>query len=116
MYRELEGLHTKQGLLPIIAHVDRYLGRFRTYGIPERLAELPVLVQANADFFLERSTSRKALRMLKEGSIHLLGSDCHNCSARKPNLGQALEVIRKNVGEDPLERIAAYGDAALEDC
>lgn len=116
MYRELEGLHSKQGLLPVIAHVDRYLGRFRSYGIPERLAKLPVLVQANADFFLERSTSRKALRMLREGSIHLLGSDCHNCSGRKPNLGQALEVIRKNLGEDPLERIDSYGHMALEDC
>ena len=40
MYRDLEGLYSKQSLLPIIAHVDRYIGRFRTYGIPEKLAEL----------------------------------------------------------------------------
>lgn len=115
MYRELEDLHTKQGLLPIVAHVDRYIGRFRTHGIPERLAELPVLVQANADFFLKRGTARQALHMLQEGSIHLLGSDCHNCGDRKPNLGPALEVIKNHLGEDALERIASCGQMALED-
>ncbi len=31
MYRELEGLYTKQGLIPIIAHVERYLGVFKNY-------------------------------------------------------------------------------------
>ena len=115
MYQELESLHTKQGLVPIIAHLDRYIGAFKTYGIPERLAELPVLVQANAEFFLRPSTSRKALRMLKAGNIHLLGSDCHNCSQRKPNLGKALEVIRKHLGQTSLEHIASCQAVALED-
>lgn len=105
VYRELEGLYTKRGLVPIIAHVDRYIGRFRTHGIPERLAELPVLVQANADFFVERSTASTALRMLKKNQIHLLGSDCHNLTDRKPNLGAALKVIEKRLGDAPLDEI-----------
>lgn len=105
MYRELEGLHQKQGLLPIIAHVDRYLGRFRTYGIPRKLEKLPVLVQANAEFFLDKFTAPIAMRMLKVGQIHLLGSDCHNLADRKPNLGVALERIQKYAGMDVLNRI-----------
>ena len=102
MYRELEALSVKRGLTPVIAHLDRYIGPFRTHGIPKRLAALPVLVQANAEFFLERSTSAMALRMLKKGSIHLLGSDCHNMKSRKPNLGEALELIRRKLGEDTI--------------
>ena len=47
VYREIQGLYTKRGLIPIIAHIDRYIGAFRTYGSPDRLAEYPVLVQAN---------------------------------------------------------------------
>lgn len=100
MYQELEALSVKRGLTPVIAHLDRYIGPFRTHGIPKRLATLPVLVQANAEFFLERSTSAMALRMLKKGSIHLLGSDCHNMKSRKPNLGDALEWIRRKLGKD----------------
>ena len=115
MYRELEGLHSKQGLLPVVAHVDRYIGRFRAFGIPERLAELPVLVQANAEFFLKKSTSAMALRMLKKNQIHLLGSDCHNLSSRNPNLGGALELIEKRLGKDLISAICGWQSHALPD-
>ena len=34
MYRELEKMPERQGLIPVVAHVDRYIGPFRTHGIP----------------------------------------------------------------------------------
>lgn len=108
MYRDLEGIYVKQGLTPVVAHVDRYIAPFRTMGIPERLAELPVLVQANAEFFLERSTARLAMRLLREDKIQLLGSDCHNLKDRTPNLGLAVEKIRKKLGDEVLNRIVSY--------
>ena len=113
MYQDLEDLHTKQGLTPIIAHVDRYFGRFRTFQIPQRLAQLPVLVQANANFFLDKSSCRMALRMLQKDQIHLLGSDCHNTSSRLPNMGQALELIEKRLGKDCLEKICEYQQSVM---
>ena len=115
VYRELESLYRKQGLIPIIAHVDRYLGRFRTYGIPERLARLPVLVQANAEFFTKRSTSSMAMRMLRQKQIHLLGSDCHNLSSRSPNLGRALEIIEKRTEKNTLDLIQNWQRRVLPD-
>ena len=115
LYRELDGLYRKQGLTPIIAHVDRYISRFRTYGIPERLMELPVLVQANGEFFLKGSTASMALRMLKKGQIHLLGSDCHNLTSRAPDLGQALDRIQKRLGDAPLKEIRYWQREALQD-
>ena len=105
MYRELEQIYTKQGLTPIIAHVDRYLGRFRTYGIPERLEMLPVLVQFNASSFCEFGSAGRAMRMLKKKQIHLLGSDCHNLRTRLPNLGTALANIKSRLGDDALRHI-----------
>lgn len=113
MYRELEDLAVKRGYTPIIAHVDRYIGRFRTFGIPEKLEKLPVFVQANADFFLERATASMAMRMLKKEQIHLLGSDCHNVKDRKPNLGPALERIRQKLGIDVLKGINSYAEEVL---
>lgn len=114
-YRELEDLYERHGLVPILAHLDRYISRFRTFGIPRRLEELPVLVQANAEFFLNRSTSSMALRMLREDRIHLLGSDCHNMKSRKPDLGAALVSIRKHLGEAALARINSYEQNVLEE-
>ena len=114
MYRELENISLKQDLLPIVAHVDRYISRFRTYNIPEYLEELPVLVQANASFFLKNSTRSMALKLLENNQIQLLGSDCHNLSTRKPNLGKAVELIERKLGQEVLDRICAYQKEALK--
>lgn len=114
MYSELEDLAVRRGLTTIVAHVDRYISPFRTHGIPERLAQLPVLVQANAEFFLQRSTARMALRMLKHDRIQLLGSDCHNLGSRAPNLGAAAECIEKRLGTGVLDRVSDCGWALLK--
>lgn len=105
VYRELESLYVRRGVLPVIAHIDRYITRFRTYGIPGRLKDLPVMVQANSEFFLNRLTASMALRMLKNGGIHLLGSDCHNLKSRKPDLGEALTLIQRRLGTDAIDWI-----------
>lgn len=114
-YRELEGIYTKHGITPIVAHVDRYIRPFHTHGIPERLAELPVLVQANANFFLNSATRRMALRMLKKEQIHLLGSDCHNLTSRRPNLQSAVEIIEEKLGLNAIRQIRRYQTRVLDD-
>lgn len=107
MYEELSRIYHDQGITPIMAHVDRYFTRFRTFGIPEKLEQLPVLVQANASFFCGSSASR-AMRMLQKEQIHLLGSDCHNMRSRQPNLGTAAERIQKHCGNEALAHIAEF--------
>ena len=114
MYREIEGISVRQGITPIIAHIDRYVRPFKSRSILEKLERLPVLIQANASFFLFPQTKRLALRMLKEDRIHLLGSDCHNLSLRPPNLGQAIELIEKHLGSDVLLTIEEYQDILLQ--
>lgn len=114
MYRELEDIWTNHKITPVIAHLDRYIGPFRDHGIPKRLEELPVLVQANASFFLRSRTSDMAIRMLKAGQIHLLGSDCHNMDNRPPNLGPALEYIEKRLGLDALQWIHNHEKIVLD--
>ena len=114
MYQELETIYMRFGITPIIAHIDRYLRPFQGRQVLKRLAELPVLVQANADFFLNKATGRRALRMLKQDQIHLLGSDCHNLKDRAPNLGLAIEKIRKKLGDEVLERVVSYQKDACE--
>jgi protein-tyrosine phosphatase len=71
-------------------------------------------VQANANFFVKRSTARMACRLLKEDRIHLLGSDCHNMVQRKPNLDLAVQRIRTSLGDDSLRRIEQHQAELLE--
>lgn len=107
-YLEMVQIQEKQGLTPVIAHVDRYVGPWRDYGIPSRLETLPVAVQANAGFFLRPSTSRMAMRMLKRDQIHVLGSDCHNMTSRHPNLDSALQKIQEKLGQEAIDRILGH--------
>lgn len=114
IFRDLEGIWEKHGITPIVAHVDRYLSPFKTHGIPERLMELPVKVQANASFFINRRTRKMALRLLREDKIHLLGSDCHNMTSRIPNLKSALEIIENKLGREALEKINTHESEILK--
>lgn len=110
MLQELTGIHQKYRLIPIIAHIDRYISPFRNRGIMDSLAKLPVLIQANASFFTQKSTQRLALKLLREEKIHLLGSDCHNLESRPPNIDGAIKVIEKHLGSDAVMRINYQGD------
>ena len=114
MYAELAGIYEKQGLIPIIAHVDRYISPLHSNGIPERLGQLPVLVQANAESFLRFSTRRMMLRLLKNGQIHLLGSDCHDTQKRPPNLRAAADLVRHQLGPEAIEHIHYYEQKMLQ--
>ena len=114
MYREMEGISVRQGITPILAHIDRYVRPFKVRGIMDRLEQLPVLVQANAGFFLCPQTKRLALRLLRDDRIHLLGSDCHNTTLRAPNIGQAVAVIEQRLGSHALSAIEEYQDILLQ--
>ncbi|MBQ8606019.1 MAG: hypothetical protein IJ408_04720 [Clostridia bacterium] len=91
--RELYEIKQKQKLTPIIAHLDRYITPFTAKKTLVSLSELPVIIQVNSRFFTRRTTRGMALRFLREGRIHLIGSDCHDTNARLPDVDKALEVI-----------------------
>ena len=115
IYRELEAIWIRRRIIPIVAHIDRYISPLKTHRIPEKLAQLPVFVQANAEFFLDWSTAAMAIGMLKTGQIHLLGSDCHNQDARRPNLGPAAKYIERKAGSGALSAICEYEHRVLDE-
>lgn len=91
-----ENLHSQ----PVVAHVDRYMRMLKDKRLIDRVLERNLLVQVNASWFLDPGTVKAAVRSLKQGKIHLIGSDCHNLLSRSPNLGQARQQAK------------AYGAAA----
>jgi len=76
----------------LLAHIERYL-RWQNEEVWELLADRGVPNQCNASFFLRWRTRKKTLQMLREGRVHLLGSDSHNMSNRPPVLEKALALL-----------------------
>ena len=85
-----ENLHCK----PVIAHVDRFMSMLGDKRLIDRVLEREMLVQVNAEYFIDPKTVKAAVRNLKKGKIHLIGSDCHNLTTRCPNLRQARQQAR----------------------
>lgn len=113
MYDDIYDIYRSQGLVPIIAHLDRYINIFNVKGVVDNLSELPVAIQANAGFFLDKSSKRLALKLLKNNVINIIGTDCHNIQSRKPNLKAALETIEQQLGEEYIKRINLAGEKIL---
>ena len=88
-----------------LAHVERYRP-LQKKSVWRKLLDLRVLMQVNASYFLDPKTRRTALKNLKKGEIHLLGSDCHDPKRRPPRIGEALAALRTAFGRtDVINRI-----------
>lgn len=96
MLDEIAGIQENLGCVPVIAHVDRYMTHLADSSLISRVLERKLMVQVNASYFLNPSTTKAALKHLKQGNIHLIGSDCHNLGNRAPNLGQVRRLAKAN--------------------
>ena len=101
---EIQEISRVLGLKVIIAHIERYLDQDKRL-VAKLLDDPNILIQCNAEFFTDRPTASKAIKMLKSGRVDLLGSDCHRINHRKPNLAEAVEVIKKKAKPELLEHI-----------
>ena len=101
------------GLRPVLAHIERYPGRQQLAKYKDILLDNGVYFQCNATAFLQGFQSRRYFRMLQDGQIHFLGTDCHNLTTRAPQMDQAAAVITKKIGSGMLPELNAYARELL---
>lgn len=77
-------LNDADDITVVLAHIERYMA-MQNKEVWDRLRACGVLMQSNISFFENWKTRHKAMSMLANGEIHLLGSDCHNMKNRRPN-------------------------------
>ena len=103
MYSSLESLYTERGIVPVIAHVERYAMFQKENNYIQKLKAAHALIQVNASFFVRFSTRRKAVALFKKEGINFLGSDAHNMEFRPPNIDRAMSVVQKKLGQKALD-------------
>ena len=98
MIQEVKAAQQQLDLTILLAHVERYR-KTQGFFLHKKLEEMGALIQSNAEFFLNKQTRKKAMHLFEEGKINLLGSDCHNCTVRPPNLGKAIQLLTEQFGD-----------------
>lgn len=85
------------GIIPIIAHFERYLAYKQNMEKIYRLVEIGALLQMNCSYFEGFFTRRKGLRFIKKGIVFALGTDCHDMDKRRPNYEKAVKYLKKKL-------------------
>ncbi len=103
------------GILPIIAHIERYMKIQKDKDMIFHLMDMGCIIQSNGSYFTSALTKRKACKLLLKECIHLIGSDCHDLKVRKPDVGEAYAVIDKKTGPYGMENMEYIADMVLND-
>ena len=114
MLDEIAALGENFQVRPVVAHVDRYMELLRDNRLLHRVLERNLLVQVNTSYFLNPKTTRRAMRNLKEGKLHLIGTDCHNLTSRPPDLRAVLQKVREYKLEDAFRQLSRNAEELLK--
>lgn len=85
------------GYKPIISHAERY--PYITLEKIRQIHQTGALIQINSNSILGingRDIKKLCKRMLKEGLVDFIASDCHDNRIRKPNLKAVKRIIKRN--------------------
>lgn len=96
IFDELISLQYNSRLHIVLAHVERYQA-IQKRDIYARLFEQPFYFQCNASAFTSFRSRRLAMRLMDNGLLHFLGTDCHNTDSRPPNMADAKKIIEKKL-------------------
>lgn len=91
------------GYTPILTHPERLTWIKSHYELIRQLAHRGVWMQITAGSLtgaFGRSPKYWGERMLSEGLVHILATDAHNLSSRRPVLSQGYECAARLVGYD----------------
>lgn len=99
MIDSLLTLHHGGKVKVMLAHVERYLS-FNPRATWDELLANGVLMQVSADYFTPFFTKRKAIKLMAQDRLHLIGTDCHNMTARTPNMKPAVDYITQKMGKE----------------
>ena len=111
--KELIDISSSCGVTVVMAHVERYL-TLQKSDVWRRVRDSGVLMQVNASAFNGLFKRRKAIKLLGDGMLHFVGSDCHNMTSRPPKISVAYDAIRKKFGDGLVCKINEYGHSIIE--
>ena len=98
----------QEGYRPLVAHVERYPAVNGDTESVERLISAGAQIQVNAGSLLGREGHRQksfSWKLLKQGLVDVVASDCHDPNYRPPELGECAHKIESKAGKETAQRV-----------
>ena len=107
MISEIIDLNLNQGVIPILAHIERYRSFQGFEHILRLIQDGFALGQVNAYSLMEFKARRATKKLIKNGFVSFIASDCHSVDEIPPKIEEALKIIEKKFGSSVLSKIKA---------
>lgn len=104
MIDQIYHLYDRTGIIPVIAHLDRYK-KLQKKAVFEEIFALGVPIQLGTDMLFHWWNKRQIFSLLEEEGRFILASDCHNLQSRKPNLKAAMDVVEQKMGREVTDQL-----------
>ena len=114
--RERLGALLSGGYKPIMAHIERYEATRNSLDFVEELADMGVYMQINADSITGKDgffAKRYCNKIMKDGLLHFVGSDCHNSAKRSSRIGEAYRMVSAKFGQDYADELFIHNPAEI---
>lgn len=95
------------GYRPILAHIERYECLFKQYNELYNIKSLGVTMQVNASTVIPKFNQSASFcrKLIREGYISFLGSDCHRIEWRPPCMESGVSVLKKKTPEKIMDKL-----------
>ena len=95
MVTELEVIAYKQKLVPVIAHLDRYMEWYSPKDIRKLLSFDDAVIQINNHAFSKKDVRHAVCDIIKNGYRVVIGSDAHDTEKRRPNFDMVEKQLSR---------------------
>jgi len=112
---EIYNIISKHEIVPVLAHVERYLKSPKDIEKLSPLFSFGVKLQVNANSFLTFSGRRIIRDLAAGGHVCAIASDAHNLTSRSADISKALRVFKRKFGDDFLDYMYKKTSKLLND-
>lgn len=103
----------QRGIVPLIAHAERYQYVNRDPRLLAEWLELGAVIQVNAQSVMDGGFAR---RLIRWGLCQIVASDAHSVLHRPANLAAALDTVAKTISPEKARELQENADALFSGC
>ena len=110
--RQTFALLQEQGVLPLIAHIERYPYVLEDPTLLYNWVAAGAYVQINAGALLDSPKLRRTLcKFISWQLVHVISTDTHSLDKRPPRMAEAAAVLEKELGRETASKLLQNGAA-----